>query len=613
MGMRGGTASSSTTAQATERHVDRRRDHPLSLGARVAELARLPHRPGAARSPLATSTAPPEEVDVVVAGSGAAALSAAAGALAAGVSVAVFEKGPVPGGTTACSGGVAHIYANAVMRAAGIEDPRSDALAYMARVGFPGSYDPEAPTLGLLPEDFALLETYYDRGSEVMVRMAELGAVRMEAPWLAWDGRMFPDYYEFPENRAVRGRGIQPRTPDGGTGNGAELVRQLAAFAAERGTEVRLSHRVVDLVMEEGAIRGVVVDDGKRCREVRTAAVVFGSGGFAHDPELRQRLLRTPVAGGSGVPSNTGDLIGLAERAGATFGPMHNAWWNQQVLDAVDDYANSVLDVWAVPGDGMIMVNRRGVRVVDEKREYESRGRVHHMVEDDEYVNRVLFMIYDRRTGEAYGGRYPIPPPGAVADHVISATGVPSLAAAIEERLSQRWRNAMPVGIAPLELDAAFTERLAATIARFNAMAERGIDEEFGRGSKAVEFAFHGPPARDNALPNASMYPIDASGPLFAICIVGTAFDTDSGPRIGPSGEILGGEGPIPGLYGAGNCVDAVFGQGYPGGGSTIGPGMVFGFLAGTHAAAQARRPNGTAQARRPNGTAQARRPGGMR
>jgi hypothetical protein len=115
-------------------------------------------------------------------------------------------------------------------------------------------------------------------------------------------------------------------------------------------------------------------------------------------------------------------------------------------------------------------------------------------------------------------------------------------------------------------------------------MAEKGQDDEFARGSKAVEVAFHGPPAADNALPNSMMYPLDLNGPLFAISIVGTAFDTNSGPRIGTEGQILGPSGPIGGLYGAGNCVDPVFGEGYPGGGSTIGPGMVFGFLGGVHA-----------------------------
>jgi 3-oxosteroid 1-dehydrogenase len=502
----------------------------------------------------------------------------------------VCEKAPVHGGTTACSGGVAHIYGNAVMHAAGIADPRDQALAYMASVSYPGAFDPDAPTLGLLPADHALLETYYDRGAEVMDRLADLGAVRMEAPWLAWDGQMYPDYYEPPENVAVRGRGVQAVTPDGGTGNGAELIRQLMAFADGRGTEVRLGNRVVDLVLNDGQVAGVVVDDGTACRTIRChGGVVFGSGGFAHSPELRERFLRGPIAGGSGVPSNTGDLVDIGTRAGAAFGGMHNGWWNQQVLEAVDDYANSVLDVWAIPGDGMVLVNRFGVRAVDEKREYESRGRVHHVFANDEYINRVMFMVYDRRTAERYGGRYPIPPAGAMADHVVTGVGVLELADALADRLRSRSNAIMPPGIAPVTLAPSFAETLRTTLGRFNAMAEAGRDDDFGRGSKTVEFAFHGPPAPDNRLPNALMHPLDLNGPLYAISVVGTTFDTNSGPRIGPEGQMLGTTGTIGGLYGAGNCVDGIFGEGYPGGGATIGPGMVFGFLAGAHAGSRSR------------------------
>ena len=564
--------------------------HRRTLGERVADLAVLPHRPGVRPSPAAPPSRSPEECDVVVVGSGASALSAAAGALGTGASVVVCEKGPVPGGTTACSGGVAHIYANAVMQAAGIADLRHPALAYLARVSHPGAYDPDAPFFGILPADFALLETYYDRGAEVMARLAEIDAVRMEAPWLSWDGQMFPDYYEFPENQAVRGRGIQAVAPDGGAGNGGELVRQLMAFAAGRGTEVRLEHRVVDLILEDGAVTGVVVDDGSACRTISVrGGVVFGSGGFAHSPELRERFLRGPIAGGSGVPSNTGDLVGIGTRAGAQFGGMHKGWWNQQVLEAVDDYAHSVLDVWSVPGDSMLMVNRLGVRAIGEKREYESRGQVHHVYAGDEYINRVMFMVYDQRTAERYAGRYPIPPAGTVADHVVSGAGVAGLSEALSRRLL-RSKSAMPAGIAPVALAPEFAERLAATIAKFNTMAERGEDDDFDRGTKAVELAFHGPRAADNSLPNPLMYPLDAGGPLYAISLVGTTFDTNSGPRIGSEGQILGTAGPIGGLYGAGNCVDGVFGEGYPGGGSTIGPGMVFGFLAGAHAGHRAPR-----------------------
>ncbi len=560
-----------------------------SLGERVAELAQLPHRPGAAPSPPLPRTTPPEECGVVVVGSGAAALSAAAGALATGASVVICEKGSVPGGTTASSGGVAHIYGNAVMRAAGVEDPRHEALAYMARVGYPAAYDPQAPCLGVPPADFALLETYYDRGAEVMDRLARLGAVRMEAPWMAWDGQMFPDYYEFPENRAMRGRGVQPVTPEGDAGNGGELVRQLTVFAAARGVEIRLCQRVVDLVTEGPEVTGVVVDDGAASRTILAqGGVVFGSGGFAHAPELRARFLRGPVAGGSGTPANTGDLVAMAADAGAQFGRMHSGWWNQQVVEAVDDYATTVLDIWAIPGDGMVLVNRFGVRAVDEKREYESRGRVHHIYQGDEYVNRVMFMVYDQRTAERFGGRYPIPVPGAVADHVVTGTGVPGLTRALADRLEHRTRAAMPAGIGPVSLAPGFETTLASTLGRFNAMAEAGRDDDFGRGTKAVEFAFHGPAAPDNRLPNALMHPLDLTGPLHAIAVVGTTFDTNSGPRTTGEGRVLGSTGPIEGLYGAGNCVDSVFGEGYPGGGATIGPGMVFGFLAGTHAGTRA-------------------------
>ncbi len=562
-----------------------------SLGERVAELAALPHRRGAPRSQPATDGRTPESCDVLVAGSGGAALTAAAAAVSTGASVVICEKGAVVGGTTACSGGVAHIYANSFMRESGIDDPRPDALAYMARVGYPSLYDPEAPRLGLDPAAFAQLETYYDRGAGVMSGLASIGAVRMEAPWRMWDGQPFPDYYEFEENKAVRGRGLQCVAPGGGAGNGAELIRQLADYCGSRGSAVRLSHRVVDMLVEDGAVRGVVVDDGTACRSVNVrGGVVFGSGGFVHNPELRQRFLDGPIAGGSGVPTNTGDLVALSRRAGADLGAMHHGWWNQQVAEGLDDDAPSVLDVWSIPGDGMILVNRLGVRVIDEKREYESRGRAHHVFRGDEYVNRVLFMVYDRRTAERFAGRYPIPPFGAVADHVIVGRGTDGLAAALEQRVRTRLPEVLPAGIGSVRLDPSFATTVRSTILRFNAMAEEGRDDDFARGTKAVEVAFHGPPAADHRLPNPLMHPLDPEGDLYAIALVGTTFDTNSGPRIDTEGRILGSDGPVAGLYGAGNCVDPVFGEGYPGGGSTIGPGMVFGFLAGMHAARRAGR-----------------------
>jgi succinate dehydrogenase/fumarate reductase flavoprotein subunit len=45
---------------------------------------------------------------------------------------------------------------------------------------------------------------------------------------------------------------------------------------------------------------------------------------------------------------------------------------------------------------------------------------------------------------------------------------------------------------------------------------------------------------------------------------------------------------PIPGLYACGNDMHSVMGGAYPGPGITLGPGLVFGYLAAKHATGRA-------------------------
>ena len=74
------------------------------------------------------------EVDVVVMGTGGAALTAAITAHDQGLKVLVVEKTHQIGGTTAFSGGVPWIPMNRYMKEKGIEDTREEALKYIRRI-----------------------------------------------------------------------------------------------------------------------------------------------------------------------------------------------------------------------------------------------------------------------------------------------------------------------------------------------------------------------------------------------------------------------------------------------------------------------------------------------
>ena len=72
-----------------------------------------------------------ETYDVVVIGAGAGGMTAAAVAAAEGLRVLLVEKTEFVGGTTAWSGGMVWIPANARMQQAGLRDSPTDAAAYL--------------------------------------------------------------------------------------------------------------------------------------------------------------------------------------------------------------------------------------------------------------------------------------------------------------------------------------------------------------------------------------------------------------------------------------------------------------------------------------------------
>ena len=81
--------------------------------------------------------------DVVVIGAGAGGMTAAAVAAAEGLSVLVIEKTEFVGGTTAWSGGMVWIPANAQMKQAGLIDSLYGCRQLSCRAPFPSRKTPD--------------------------------------------------------------------------------------------------------------------------------------------------------------------------------------------------------------------------------------------------------------------------------------------------------------------------------------------------------------------------------------------------------------------------------------------------------------------------------------
>jgi len=143
--------------------------------------------------------------DVIVLGSGAGGMTAAAVAAAEGAKVLVIEKTDFAGGTTAWSGGMVWIPANRHMRSADIADSPLNAKEYLAQT-VPESTNAE------------LREIFLKRGPEAIDYLEARTELRFVPV------QLYPDYYPDLPGATAGGRVLEPLVFDGGK-LGAEFSR----------------------------------------------------------------------------------------------------------------------------------------------------------------------------------------------------------------------------------------------------------------------------------------------------------------------------------------------------------------------------------------------------
>jgi succinate dehydrogenase/fumarate reductase flavoprotein subunit len=519
---------------------------------------------GPIREPVEESvSAPDETVDVLVAGSGGG-IAGAYTAAREGLSVAIVEAGDRFGGTFAYSGGGGMWYpCNPVLVRAGSDDTIDDALRYYRDVV--GDRTP------------AELQETYVRGGAALIEYLEADE-HFAFKILPW-----PDYYSsvpgarndgmrhivskaVPDERLGRFQGqvggpldherLGEPQPDLLTGGRALIGRFLAAMADNSAVTAHLDTSVVELVLDGGRVAGAVVENGGRRRVIHVrCGVLLAAGGFEQNDAMRAEF-GVPGRGldTMGAPRN----VGLAHRAaiavGASTDLMDQAWWSPGLIHP-DGRA-----VFALCFTGGIFVDGSGRRFVNESAPYDRLARKILAAMEAGSVADRYWMVYDSRVGEQ--------PP-------VMATNV-SFSPTSDYQSAGLWVQADTIEGLATEIGVP-ADNLVETIGRFNDLAQRGEDHDFGRGRESFDRAFTG-----GASP---LVPIDTP-PYRAAAFGVSDLGTKGGLRTDVDGRVLDTGGrPIAGLYAAGNTMAAVSGETYPGGGNPIGASLLFSHRAALHMA----------------------------
>ncbi len=530
-----------------------------------------------------------EVADVLVIGSGGAALTAATLAADGGASVLIVEKAEMIGGTTAVSGGVMWIPGNSHMRDAGLEDNEADALAYVQHLALGIEHDPE------------LLEVFVRTGPEALEYLESKTPVALTSLTL------FPDYYypyDIPGKRPG-GRSVEPvpyafgrELPEWrdrlvsrgtlmslgsyttlaedlfGSGDeefeaelarreaedvrpkGAALIGMLWKGLLDRAATIRLGTRARELVVVDGRVIGVAAEhDGQVLHFGARKGVVLACGGFEWNRQMVRDLLGYEVHPLS-PPNNVGDGLVMAAEAGAALANLSSYWGTPAMFDP-----GIVEDGEPVPqfegGRGMpgsIVVNGRGQRFANEAVPYNDFPKAFGVFDASRFERPnegPAWLVFDAEA-QASTQILSMVPGQPVPEWVHQSDTITGLAEQI--------------GVDPSALEA--------TVERYNSFAADGVDPDFDRHRFAIMMA-------------APLRPV-SGGPYYAVAMYPGMLGTNGGPRVNADAQVLALDGsPITGLYAAGNTAANAFGWAYPSGGATIAHGVVFGYLAGRHVAAQ--------------------------
>lgn len=560
------------------------------------------------------------EVDFLVIGSGAGAMSGAIVAHDQGARVLVVEKSPRYGGSSAMSGGGLWIPNNHLMAAAGFSDTPEEAWEYMKScVGADvpdvrmRAYLDNAPRavqylcehsrlrLHIVP-DYAdyyqdmpgakeggrCLEASPFDGRQmaeseflamreippqalvlkrISLVISEAQALLTRSPgWMSLFARRLGQYLG-----DFRWRLKSPRDRRCAMGNA--LIAALRMSLLDRGVPLWLNAPARRLIVEDGRVVGAEIErGGVRCSVRARFGVLLATGGFDNNQALRERYMPAPTRAewSCGNPGSTGDAIAMATEIGAGLELMDEAWWGPTVVVPGEERARMLVIEKSLPG-GMF-VNRRGQRFVKETAAYNDIVKAMYAHHSEASPCIPAYLVFDAD----FRHKYPCGPllPGMQQPDWMVPGDI--------RRRFIRKADTLDGLAALLGIDAA---GLRTTVERMNRFARSGIDEDFHRGENAFDRFF----GDKSVTPNPCLAPI-AKPPFYGFEVWPGELGTKGGISVDEHARVLDTAGSvIPGLYATGNCSAPVMGRTYPGAGSTLGPTTTFGYVAARDAVARVR------------------------
>jgi len=543
-----------------------------------------------------------DHYDWIIVGSGAGAVCAALLAKKAHKTVLIIEKEDKVGGSTALSGGVLWIPNNSVMKEAGLPDNHEDALTYLnhcAGSPAPGSTKAQRETYlragpeavdflraeGLKLEAPAGYSDYHEgeypgarsQGRAIVARLFDLRELGAFADRL----RRHPPGAEFPVSvpegvlLTLGGRGWASkraymkvafrmlRNILGAriVGTGAALQGRLFKLALDKHIPILSGIPVKDLVVEQDRVTGVVIDrDGGEHIIHATHGVLLNAGGFARNDALRAKYHNQPSSAEWTLanPGDTGEMLQAGIGCGAETNNIDLCVWTTSSLPPGSP---PIFTLGDMSKPHAIMVDSTGIRYVNEATSYVKVGLA--MYERQRSVPTIpSWIILDSRHRKHYflAGH----PPGKVKPEWIESGFIikAHTIAELEEK------TGIPAG------------NLSATLARFNMFCRNGEDLDFHRGrSKWDNFL-----GDRTVKPNPNLGEI-SEPPFYAMKAYPGDVGTFGGLVTDEHARVLRKDGSaIGGLYAAGNITAPVVGRSYPGAGASIGPALVFSYVATRHA-----------------------------